>query len=637
LANRPIAPDWNIVLRPDSASQASASKLALAALGVVFGDIGTSPLYAFKTCFDDVHGTLPTPENVLGLLSLIFWALTAIISVKYVTIILRADNQGEGGALALMALLLANRNRLPRSLIVMLGLFGTTLFFSDGAITPAISVLSAVEGLEVINDDFSGLVIPLVIGILIGLFAVQRRGTGSVGRIFGPVMVIWFLALAVLGVSWIARHPLVLTALDPRHAVVFLFENRGGALIVLAAVFLAVTGGEALYADMGHFGRQPIRLAWFGLVLPALVLNYFGQGALVLADPGAAASPFFMMAPKHLLVPIVILSTAATVIASQAVISGVFSIAHQALQLGLLPRFSVIHSSGESIGQVFVPTANRLMLIATIGLVLAFGSSERLAAAYGIAISLAMLIDSVLVIAWLSRGQRRRERVMLAVMCIAITLDLGFLAANSLKIPHGGWLPLVAGAAFFMIMATWQSGRLLVMDRVARRQMPMRQLLARVESESLPRAPGTAVYLNRDASAVPGALQRTLETLGTLHERVVMLTLETTDEPRSRKGQRLEVKELAPGLFRVIARCGFMESPNVPALLREADHGGLPYLPAETNYFVGRDHVVVVRAAGMPRWRKRLYAFMTRNAHFAAQQFSLPPGRVTEIGEQIEI
>lgn len=624
-------------LHPDPASKASASKLALAALGVVFGDIGTSPLYAFKTCFDDVHGTVPTPENVLGLLSLIFWALTAIISVKYVTIILRADNQGEGGALALMALLLSRRSRLPRSVIVMLGLFGTTLFFSDGAITPAISVLSAVEGLEVINDDFAGLVTPLVIGILLGLFAVQRRGTGSIGQMFGPVMVLWFLALAALGVGWIAQHPIVLAALDPRHAVVFLFENRGSALIVLAAVFLAVTGGEALYADMGHFGPRPIRLAWFGLVLPALVLNYFGQGALVLADPGASASPFFLMAPRELLVPLVILSTAATVIASQAVISGVFSIAHQALQLGFLPRFSVVHSSGESIGQVFVPSANRIMLFSTIGLVLAFGSSENLAAAYGIAIALAMVIDSVLVIAWLAGSERRRERLMLAVMCLAIALDLGFLAANSLKIPHGGWLPLLAGAAFLMIMVTWQSGRLLVTDRVARRQMSMRQLLARVAGAGLSRPPGTAVYLNRHADAVPGALQRMLETQGGLHERVIMLTLETSDQPRSRKGHRVEVRELAPGLFRVVARCGFMETHNVPALLREAERSGLAFLPAETHYFLGRDHVVVTRIAGMPRWRKQLYAFMTRNAHFAAQQFSLPPGRVTEIGEQIEI
>lgn len=624
-------------MRPSLPTKSSSSKLALAALGVVFGDIGTSPLYAFRTCFDQVHGTAPTPENVLGLLSLIFWSLTAVISVKYVTIILRADNQGEGGALALMALVLSGRSRLPRPVILMLGLFGATLFFSDGAITPAISVLSAVEGLEVINDDFGGLVAPLVIGILAGLFAVQRRGTGAVGRLFGPVMVIWFVVLAGLGIGWIAKHPGVFAALDPRYAAGFLFEHRGNAMIVLAAVFLAVTGGEALYADMGHFGRYPIRLAWFGLVLPALVLNYFGQGALVLSNPDAAVSPFFLLAPQFALAPLVILSTAATVIASQAVISGVFSVAHQALQLGFLPRFSVIHSSGESIGQVFVPSANRILFVATVGLVLAFGSSESLAAAYGIAIALAMVIDSVLVIAWLHRGERRRERLMLVVMCGAIVLDLAFLGANTLKIPHGGWLPLAAGAGFLMIMLTWQSGRLLVLDRVSRRQMSMRTLLATASDEEVFRTPGTAVYLNSNPDAVPGALQKILETQHVLHQRIVMMTLETTDEPRSRKGHRVAVRELAPGIYRVIARCGFMESPKVPGLLREAELSGLQYLPAETNYFLGRDHVVVTKTAGMPRWRKRLYAYMTRNAHFAAQHFALPPGRVTEIGEQIEI
>jgi KUP system potassium uptake protein len=624
-------------LHQNSTARPPQSRLALAALGVVFGDIGTSPLYAFRTCFDPVHGTEPTPANVLGLLSLIFWSLTAVISIKYVSIILRADNQGEGGALALMALVLSRRSRLPRPLLVLLGLFGATLFFSDGAITPAISVLSAIEGLEVINDDFGDLVIPLVIGILAGLFAMQRRGTGAVGRLFGPVMIVWFLVLAALGVGWIARHPLVLSALDPRHALVFLFIHRGDALIVLAAVFLAVTGGEALYADMGHFGRNPIRLAWFGLVLPALVLNYFGQGALVLSDPEAAVSPFFLLAPDYALAPLVLLSTAATVIASQAVISGVFSVASQALQLGFLPRFEVIHSSGESIGQVFVPLANRAMFVATIGLVLAFGSSESLAAAYGIAIALAMVIDSVLVIAWLHGRGGGRERMMLGVMAVALVLDLAFVAANSLKIPHGGWLPLVAGTALLMVMLTWRAGRLLVLDRVSRRQMPMRRLLASASAEQGYRAPGTAVYLSSSAADVPGPLQRMLEIQGALHHRVIMMTLQTSDQPRSRKGHRLEVRELAPGIFRLVARCGFMETPNVPALLREAEQQGLEYRPAETQYFLGRNHVVVTRTAGMPRWRKRLYAYMTRNAHFAAQHFRLPPGRVTEIGEQIDI
>jgi len=624
-------------LNPSPTAPIPDSRLTLAALGVVFGDIGTSPLYAFRTCFDELHGTLPTEENVLGLLSLIVWALTAVITVKYVMIILRADNRGEGGALALMALVLSGRSRVPRRWMLLLGILGTTLFFSDGAITPAISVLSAVEGLEVINDEMEGVVIPLVIAILVGLFAVQRHGTGAIGQLFGPLMMIWFVVLALLGLRWIAVNPVVLHAVDPTHAVRFLLTHRSESLIVMAAVFLAVTGGEALYADMGHFGRRPIRLAWFCVVLPALVLNYFGQGARVLADPYAVVSPFFLLAPKWGQIPLVLLSTAATVIASQAVISGVFSIAHQALRLGLLPRFLVVHSSGESAGQVFVPGANRILLVATIGLVLAFGSSEALASAYGIAIALAMLIDSILVVAWLSDGADRRTRALLAVMAVAVLLDLAFLAANSLKIPHGGWLPLFAGTCFMGLMLTWQAGRLTVLDRATRRRMPMRELMARANDVSRLRVPGTAVYLSGSTETVPGALHRMLEIQGFLHERVVLLTIETGDEPRTVKGARVRVQELAPGLFRVVARCGFMETPNAPALLREAEAAGLPYRPAETQYFLGLDHVVVARTHGMPRWQKRLYAYMSRNEHSATEHFRLPPARVTEIGEQIDI
>ncbi|MBS1200046.1 MAG: potassium transporter Kup [Proteobacteria bacterium] len=624
-------------MNPSPTAPIPDSRLTLAALGVVFGDIGTSPLYAFRTCFDELHGTLPTEENVLGLLSLIVWALTAVITVKYVMIILRADNRGEGGALALMALVLSGRSRVPRRWMLLLGILGTTLFFSDGAITPAISVLSAVEGLEVINDEMEGVVIPLVIAILVGLFAVQRHGTGAIGQLFGPLMMIWFVVLALLGLRWIAVNPVVLHAVDPTHAVRFLLTHRSESLIVMAAVFLAVTGGEALYADMGHFGRRPIRLAWFCVVLPALVLNYFGQGARVLADPYAVVSPFFLLAPKWGQIPLVLLSTAATVIASQAVISGVFSIAHQALRLGLLPRFLVVHSSGESAGQVFVPGANRILLVATIGLVLAFGSSEALASAYGIAIALAMLIDSILVVAWLSDGADRRTRALLAVMAVAVLLDLAFLAANSLKIPHGGWLPLFAGTCFMGLMLTWQAGRLTVLDRATRRRMPMRELMARANDVSRLRVPGTAVYLSGSTETVPGALHRMLEIQGFLHERVVLLTIETGDEPRTVRGARVRVQELAPGLFRVVARCGFMETPNAPALLREAEAAGLPYRPAETQYFLGLDHVVVARTHGMPRWQKRLYAYMSRNEHSATEHFRLPPARVTEIGEQIDI
>ena len=613
------------------------SRLALAAVGVVFGDIGTSPLYAFRTCFDDIHGTLPTPENVLGLLSLIFWALTAVISVKYIAIVLRADNRGEGGALALMALVLSGTYGLPRAIVLFLGLLGAALFFSDGAITPAISVMSAVEGLAVIDDQFGALVVPIVVVLLIALFSVQKRGTGEVGNLFGPLMVSWFLTLAVTGIGWIMQNPAVLAALDPLHALSFLVRFKGESLIVLAAVFLAVTGGEALYADMGHFGPRPIRLAWFGLVLPALTLNYFGQGALILSVPGAEASPFFLLVPDWALVPLVLLATAATVVASQAVISGVFSLVHQALQLGFLPRFAVVHSSHEAAGQVFVPAANRILLFATVGLVLAFGSSESLAAAYGIAIALAMTIDSVLVMVWLSARPGRSERFMMVAIVAAIVLDLAFVSANSLKIPHGGWLPLLATAGALLLMLTWRDGQLLVADRVLRRQMPMRNLLAEIESGSLHRSPATVVYLHANAAAVPRALQKQLETQHNLPERAILMTVQTGDEPYSEKGKRVKVERLADGLYRVLARCGFMETPNVPLLLREAEAAGLEYRAAATNYVLGLEHVVVARAAGMAKWRKRLYAFLGRNAHFAAQHFGLPPDRVIEIGEQIEI
>ncbi len=574
---------------------------------------------------------------MLGLLSLIFWALTIVISVKYVGVMLRADNRGEGGALALFALVNASRTRLPRHLVMVAGVLGATLFFADGAITPAISVLSAVEGIEVANDELGAIVVPLVVAILVVLFAVQRRGTGAIGSLFGPVMLVWFATLGLLGLSWILREPAVLAALNPAYAAAFLVAHRSEALIVLAAVFLAVTGGEALYADMGHFGRKPIQLAWFGLVLPALVLNYFGQGALVLSRPDAVASPFYLLAPSWGLGLLVLLATAATVIASQAVISGVFSVARQALQLGFLPRFRVIHSSDESAGQVYVPSANWLMLLAAVGLVLAFGSSENLAAAYGIAISLAMTIDAALVLAWLSQQPDRGSRALMPVVGLAAILDVAFLAANSLKIPHGGWLPLLASAIVLGVMLTWQQGRLLAADRAVRRQMTLHAFLRLLTSGRLHRVPGTAVFMDDGLGGVPRALQRLAQTQGTLHERVIVLAVEVTDEPRTQKGRRVVATELAPGLYRVVARCGFMESPNVPGLLREAAQAGLPFDPADTTYFLGFDHIVVTRPGGMDRWRKRLFAFMSRNETFAAEHFGLPARRVVEVGEQLEI
>ena len=611
--------------------------LALGALGVVYGDIGTSPLYAFRTCFIGVDGMTPTPANVLGILSLIFWSLTIVISIMYAGIILRADNRGEGGVLALMELVLAKRSWLPASATVTLGLFGAALFFSDGAITPAITVLSAVEGLSVMSPAFGAAVIPLVIIILLLLFNFQKRGTGAVGGLFGPVMIIWFLTLAVLGIIWIARQPTVLAAIDPSYAVAFIVEHRGQSLSVLAAVFLTVTGGEALYADMGHFGRRPIRLAWYGLVLPALVLNYFGQGALALTNPEAVASPFYLMAPEWALTPLVLLATAAAIIASQAVISGVYTVAHQAMQLGYLPRLTVIHSSDQTEGQIYAPAANWILMWATIGLVFAFGSSDSLAGAYGVAIIGAMLVNNIFVIAWLGAKQERLARLMLVVAFAELVIELSFLTANSLKIPDGGWVPLAASGVILTIMLTWRDGRLAALDQLLRRQMPVRTLIALATGGELNRVPGTAVYLDSSASGVPRALQRMIETHKTIHEQVVLLTVETTDEPRSEKGQRVTVRELAPGLYRAVARYGFMESRSVPSLLAEAEGSGLPFRPAETIYVVGQKNILVTGRSELARWRKRLYSLMARNARPAAHHYGLPPGRVIEIGEQLEI
>ncbi len=620
-----------------SSLQSATRTLALGALGVVYGDIGTSPLYAFRSCFAGIEDMHPTPANVLGILSLIFWSLTTVISVMYAGFILRADNRGEGGVLALMELVRARRAWLPASAVVTLGLFGAALFFSDGALTPAITVLSAVEGLSVMSPALGATVIPLVIIILLVLFSLQKRGTGRVGGLFGPVMVAWFVVIAVLGIFWIAREPTVLAALNPVYAFRFLGAHGGQSLFVLAAVFLTVTGGEALYADMGHFGRRPIRLALYGLVLPSLVLNYFGQGALALTNPQTVTSPFYLMAPEWMLTPLVLLATAAAIIASQAVISGVYSIAHQAMQLGYLPRMVIVHSSDRAAGQIYAPGANRILMWATIGLVLAFGSSAGLAGAYGVAIVCAMLIDCIFVMTWLAAQPERKARAMLAGAGAVMIVEISFLAANSLKIADGGWLPLAASLVLLTIMLTWRDGRFAALDLLLRRQMPVRSLVSLVTGAELNRVPGTAVYLDSGSSGVPRALQRTIETHKTLHERIVLLTIETGDEPWSEKRRRVTVQEIAPGLYRVVARCGFMESRSIPSLLAEAESLGLPYRPAETIYVVGQKNILVTGRSGMPRWRKRLYALMARNSQPAAYHYGLPPGRVIEIGEPLEI
>lgn len=618
-------------------TDATTAALTLAVLGVVFGDIGTSPLYAFRVCFDLASDLEVTRANVLGLLSLIVWSLVLIISVKYVTVMLRADNRGEGGVLALLVLVLSGRSPLPRRFVLLLGLAGTALFFADGAITPAISVLSAVEGLAVANPGFERAVLPAAVLILIALFSMQRDGTGALGRLFGPVTVVWFLALAALGVGWIAREPGILAAVDPRLALTFLLTHGGASLAALSAVFLVVTGGEALYADMGHFGRKPIRLAWYGLVLPALLLNYFGQGARVLADPAAIESPFYRMAPEWALYPLVLLATAATVIASQAVISGVFSLARQALQLGFLPRFSVVHSSAQAVGQVYVPAANWLLLAATLSLVIAFGSSGALAGAYGVAISVAMTIDGALVILLLARSSARRDRVALMAVAVILVADLAFVAANSIKIPSGGWVPIGAGSLLLLMMTTWQGGRNLMNERAWRRQMPVREFLRALEDPALHRSPGTAVYVDVSPDGLPWPLQQSLETNRSVPRHAVLLTLQTASEPHVPKGRRIALRSIGPGITRVIASCGFMESPNVQVLLDEAREHGLDCPPGEMSFVVARENIVVTHASGMSPWRKRLYSLMLRNAQFAGHHYAVPAAHMIEIGEVLEI
>jgi KUP system potassium uptake protein len=622
---------------PAHAAESTSPKLVIAALGVVFGDIGTSPLYAFQTCFKSNH--LPvSPDNVMGLLSLIFWALILVISVKYVMIIMRADNRGEGGVLALSTLLTsASRNWRLWAPVSALGLFGAALFFGDGMITPAVTVLSAIEGLELVAPGFERFVLPCAVAVLSFLFFMQKRGTGAMGRAFGPVMLAWFGTLAVLGISWIVRRPEVLLAVNPIYGVRFFAHNGGMAFVLLSAVFLAVTGGEALYADMGHFGREPIRNAWFMLVLPALVLNYFGQGALLLENADAASNPFYRLVPSWMLVPLVLLATTAAIIASQAVISGVFSVTRQALNLGYLPRLRILHSSEEEIGQVYVPAVNWLLYIGTVLLVLGFRSSTALAGAYGIAVSSTMPIESIMVIMLLLVRGGRGSRRMAAISVTTLIIDLMFFAANLLKLHEGGWLPVTTGIVAYTLMSTWHEGRRTLNWLVARDQPGTREFLADLAANPPHRVPGTAVYLASEASGIPRALAQNLRFNRVMHERNVLLTFVNPETPHVPANERVEVQTIAPGLVRVVARYGFMETPNITATLRLAEEKGVPYQPEETLYVVGRENPVITRSSGMPMWRKRLFAILGRNAQMAAAHFGVPPHRLLEIGTQVRI
>jgi KUP system potassium uptake protein len=613
--------------------------LALAAIGVVFGDIGTSPLYAMRECFGGSHAIAPTHDNVLGVLSLIFWALIIVISVKYVTFIMRADNRGEGGILALLALTTHNfkGTAQQRGWLIGLGIFGAALFYGDGVITPAISVLSAVEGLHIATPMLDAYVIPITLGILLALFLIQARGTAQVGTYFGPIMVTWFASLALLGLISLAQAPAVLAAFDPEYAVNFFAINRGHGFLVLGAVFLAVTGGEALYADMGHFGRRPIRLAWFALVLPAILLNYLGQGALLLRDPTAVTHPFYLLAPSWLLYPLVILATLATVIASQAVISGVFSVTRQAAQLGYCPRIAIRHTSDRAIGQIYVPAANWILLLAVIGLVIGFHTSSNLAAAYGIAVTIAMAIDTLLVLT-LARMAWNWSwfRIGLAVVAFLL-LELAFLSANALKIGHGGWITLLIAATIFTLMVTWKDGRRLLNQRLRENAMPLDVFLQSLTQGSTLRVPGTAVFLTSTPEGVPNALLHNMKHNKVVHERLVLLTVTTEEIPRLEDRERVTVQSLGHNAWRIVVRYGFTENPDLPRALTLCERHGLSFEMMDTTFFLGRATLIPTARPGMALWREKLFASLFRNASRPMEFFRIPYNRVVELGTQVEL
>jgi len=625
---------------PAEGTSRNVPALMLAAIGVVFGDIGTSPLYALKETFAGPHPLSLDRGNVLGVLSLVFWAITIIVSIKYVLVIMRADNRGEGGSLALMALVNhAAEGRRGLSLFVSaLGIFAAALFYGDSMITPAVSVLSAVEGLGVAAPALEHSILPVTLVVLIGLFLIQRQGTGTVGRLFGPVMFLWFTVLAILGLRNIVHAPGVLAALSPHYAVLFLVNQGWYGFLALGSVVLAVTGAEALYTDMGHFGRLPIRLAWYLMVLPALILNYFGQGALLLTDPAALTHPFFRLAPAWATLPLVILATAATVIASQAVISGAFSVTRQAIQLGYLPRMEIIHTSKEEIGQIYLPFINWLLMVAVCALVIGFGSSSNLAAAYGVAVTGTMVIDALLVgLAMLLIWKWSHRKIAIWVG-IFLLVDLAFFFANATKIPYGGWFPLVIGLGLFVILTVWKRGRRLLMERSRANSLPVADFLASL-SDRVPRVPGTAVFLTGLSEGVPVALLHNLKHNRVMHERVVLLTVLVEETPFVAAESRLEKRDLAPNVIRLLLRYGFMESPNIPKALAQATTSqlGFFYEPMSLSYFVSRETVIPRRRPGLSGWREQMFATLARTATSATDFFHLPSDRVVELGSQVEL
>jgi KUP system potassium uptake protein len=613
--------------------------LTLTALGVVYGDIGTSPLYTIRACFYGIHGFPPTHENVLGVLSLILYALLIVISIKYIAVVMRADNQGEGGILALTALLPRRKDNKGSAtpLLVALGVFGASMLYGEGMITPAISVLGAIEGLQIATPLFEPYLVPIAVVILVVLFVFQQYGTHRVGGLFGPVMVVWFLTIAALGILWIARAPVVLAALNPIHAWIFFRAHGLPGFLVLGAVVLAVTGAEALYVDMGHFGKRPIRLAWFVMVLPALVLNYFGQGALLLIDGNSARQPFFLLAPSWALFPLVGIATAAAIIASQALISGAFSLTQQAIQLGYAPRLDIEHTSSREMGQVYVPQVNWALMIATTLIVIGFKSASSLAAAYGTAVTMTMVITTILLyVVAVDRWHWPRPAAFL-VIAIFLTIDLTFFGANLLKVFQGGWLPLLIGTCIFTIMTTWKTGRRIVAERLTARAIPIDHFMSVIIAAPPVRVPGTAVFMTAQPRGTPPALAHNLRHNKVMHEYVVILSVATAPVPHVAPGDQITVDALGNGVFTMRLLYGFMQDPNVPDALRIAQSKGLDVDADDVTYFLGRETILVTHRQGMAIWREKLFVLMTRNAVRATAFFRLPPERVVELGVQVEI
>ncbi|MGH8952944.1 MAG: potassium transporter Kup [Acidimicrobiia bacterium] len=613
--------------------------MSVGALGIVYGDIGTSPLYAFRESFHAAEGLGVNRASVFGVLSLMFWALVLVVSFKYLVFVMRADNHGEGGILALTALLVPRRKAPTTGLrwvLILLGLFGTSLLYGDGIITPAISVLSAVEGLEVAAPQLEPYVIPIAVAILIALFSIQRAGTAAVGAIFGPVMIVWFTVLALLGGYHILHDPGVLAAVSPAHGARLIVDSPRLAFLALGAIFLVVTGSEALYADMGHFGKRPIRLGWYIVVFPALLLNYFGQGAMLIGNPGAIDNPFFRMSPEWAVLPMVILATLATVIASQALISGAYSLTMQAVQLGYLPRFDVDHTSPREVGQIYIATINWGLMVACVGLVLAFRTSSGLAAAYGVAVTTTMVITTILLYFVMRERWKWSAAVAGSLTGLFLIVDLAFFSANIVKVPAGGWFPLVVGAVAFTVMTTWKTGRRRLTAALKRGELPIERFIGSIAAHPQLRVPGTAAYLFPDPGITPPALLANLRHNEVLHETVVLVAVQTSSVPRVPQVRRATVHDLGEGFAQVVLHFGFMDDPNVPKALANIVDPEFGFDPEDATYFIGRE-TIINKSGGLERARAALYALMHRNASSAVQFFSLPPGQVIEIGKQVAL